>query len=197
MRRGRRALAALIGAVAILGGLLIPATASAAEGPTVRQLLEQCEHGRTDLCEFHPSGSPEVYRGTYELAGGAQNCSEGTSTRVIRWESSQTTTNSVGVTISAGATLGEIFEASYEMSFNREWSWTTTKADEIRHELGPYQAVDIFAAPMRQKVRGTYEMHFGDPYYGHYYWYVHDVVIDGPAPHPAWDVRVNGTTPVC
>ncbi|PXY32803.1 hypothetical protein BAY60_07870 [Prauserella muralis] len=187
----------LTGAAAIVGALAMPGVASAADEPTVRQLLEECEQGRTDVCEFHPSGSPEVYRGSYELAGGAQNCSEGTSTRVIRWESSQTTTNSVGVTISAGVTLGEVFEAGYEASFSQEWSWTTTKADEIRHELGPHQAVDIFAAPMRERVTGTYEMHFGDPYYGHYYWYVHDVVVDGPASQPAWDVKVESTTPDC
>ncbi|PRX43958.1 hypothetical protein B0I33_113124 [Prauserella shujinwangii] len=197
MGRAKRTTAVLTAAAAMLGGLLAPGVANAEEGPTIRQLLEQCEQGRTDLCEFHPAGPPEVYRGSYELAGGARNCSAGTSTRVIRWESSQTTTNSVGVTISAGATLGEIFETSYEVSFSQEWSWTTTKADEIRHELGPYQAVDIFAAPMRQKVRGTYEMHFGDPYYGHYYWYVHDVVVDGPASQPAWDVKVEETDPRC
>ncbi|WP_245267001.1 hypothetical protein [Saccharomonospora piscinae] len=197
MGRGRRMLAVLTGAVALLGGLLVPGVATAADEPTVRQLLEQCEQGRTDVCEFHPSGAPHVYRGTYELAGGAQNCSEGTSTRVIRWESSQSTTNSVGVTINAGVTLGEVFEAGYELSFQQEWSWSTSKADEIRHELGPYQAVDIFAAPMREQVTGTYEMHFGDRYYGHYYWYVHNVTIDGPSSQPAWDVKVEGVAPAC
>jgi hypothetical protein len=35
---------------------------------------------------------------------------------VIRWESSQTTTNSVGVTISAKATLGEVVEVGFETS---------------------------------------------------------------------------------
>ncbi|SFB31129.1 hypothetical protein SAMN05216266_10846 [Amycolatopsis marina] len=197
MARTRRLGATFAIAALAAGAMLSPGVAAAEDQPTVRQLLEQCEQGRTDVCEFHPSGSPEVYRGSYQLAGGSQNCSPGKSTRVIRWESSQTTTNSVGVTISAKATLGEVFEVGFETSYQREWSWTTSKADEIRHELGPYQAVDIFAAPMRQKVRGTYEMHFGDRYYGHYYWYVHNVVIDGPDSNPAWDVKVQETSTDC
>lgn len=194
----RRSILGLLSTVAIAAlGLFAPGVAAAEEQPTIRQLLEQCEQGKTDLCEFHPSGEPRVHRGAYHLAGGAQNCSQGTSTRIIRWESTQSTTNTVGVTINANATLGEVFEVGFETSYQREWTWSTTKSDEIRHELGPNQAVNIYAAPMRQTVVGTYEMHFGDPYYGHYYWYVHNVEIDGPRADPAWDTKVEGITPNC
>ncbi|WP_051070131.1 hypothetical protein [Actinopolyspora halophila] len=197
MKLRKRAATVLGASAVVLAGLVTPGTAAAADEPTVRQLLEQCEQGNTDLCEFHPSGPPESYRGADELVGGAANCSEGTSTRIISWESTQTTTNSVGVTISASSTLGEVFEVGFETSYQREWSWSTSKSDEIRHELGPGQAVEIHAAPMREKVTGTYEMHFGDPYYGHYYWYVHNVTVDGPAQDQAWFTRVEEVDANC
>ncbi|WP_232376371.1 hypothetical protein [Amycolatopsis aidingensis] len=197
MRIGKRVFAVLAAATMTVLGMQTPAAASAQDEPTIRQLLDQCERGVPNVCVFHPTSSPQVYRGEYQLAGGARNCSAGNTTRVIRWESSATTTNSVGVTISASVRLGEIFEAGFETSFTQEWSWSSTRADEVRHELGPYQAVDIFAAPMRQRIVGTYEMHFEDRYYGHYYWYVHNVAVDGPAAQPAWDIYVQETDPHC
>jgi hypothetical protein len=54
-----------------------------------------------------------------------------------------------------------------------------------------------FAAPMCQKVGGTYEMHFGDRCYGHYCWDVHNVVVDGPDSSPAWDVKVQEISTDC
>ncbi|SDK30035.1 hypothetical protein SAMN04487820_106216 [Actinopolyspora mzabensis] len=197
MKSRNRLAVGLSAAALAMTGLAAPASATTEAEPTVRQLLEQCENGNTDLCEFHPSGAPETRRGSYELVGGATNCSEGTSTRIISWQSTRGTTTNVSVTISAGVTLGEVFEAGFETSYERQWSWSTTKSDEIRHELGPNQAVNIYAAPMRQQVTGTYELHFGDPYYGHYYWYVHDVTVDGPQENPAWQTRVESKTANC
>ncbi|WP_043569397.1 hypothetical protein [Actinopolyspora erythraea] len=197
MRLGNRLAIGLSTAALAVTGLVAPAGATTEAEPTVRQLLEQCENGNTDLCEFHPSGPPEDYRGSYDLVGGATNCSGGTSTRIIRWESTRSTSTNVSVTISANATLGEVFEVGFETSYERQWSWSTTKSDEIRHELGPNQAVNIYAAPMRQKVTGTYELHFGDPYYGHYYWYVNDVTVDGPSDNPAWETRVESKPANC
>jgi hypothetical protein len=54
-----------------------------------------------------------------------------------------------------------------------------------------------FAAPTRQKVRGRYEMHFGDPYHGHYYSYVHNVVVDEPGSNPAWDIKAQEASTDC
>jgi uncharacterized membrane protein len=42
-------------------------------------------------------------------------------------------------------------------------------------------------APKMQKVTGQYEMHFGDPYYGHYIWYL-DFTADGPMPGSTGDI---------
>ncbi|MFE0022758.1 hypothetical protein [Amycolatopsis sp. NPDC059021] len=190
-------LAASLAAVAATAAAPGIAAASTQDEPTVRQLLDQCNQGRTDVCDFHPSGSPQVYRGQYQLAGGATNCSGSNSTRVIRWESSQSTTNSIGVEISANVKIGKSFELGFKASYGHEWTWSSTKADEIRQDVGPRQAVNIYAAPMRTKVRGTYELHFGSPYYGHYYWYVNNVEIDGPDSNPAWDTRAESTNANC
>ena len=35
----------------------------------------------------------------------------------------------------------------------------------------PGKAVSIYVAPDRSTVTGQWELHFGDRYKGHYYWY--------------------------
>lgn len=178
-----------------LAGFAAP-TAFADDQPTTRQLLDMCDKKKTDFCEFHPEGSPVVYRGSYKLAGGSTNCSDAKLVRVIRWESSTSTTNSFGVTINGGAQLGKIFQAGVETSFHTEWSWSDTQADEVQQEVAPHSGVNVYVAPMKTKINGTYELHFGKRYYGHYYWYVHGA-IDGQTKGHAWDVRTESARPNC
>lgn len=66
------ALVAGLAMVVGLAGFAAPAVAD--DQPTTQQLLQQCEQRKTDYCEFHPEGSPVVYRAGYRLAGGATNC---------------------------------------------------------------------------------------------------------------------------
>ncbi|OLZ52692.1 hypothetical protein [Amycolatopsis keratiniphila] len=184
---------------AVTATVVAPGTASASaqDEPTIRELFDQCNQGRTDVCDFHPSGSPQEYRGKFKLAGRAVNCTKSTSTRVIRWETSEGTKDSTGTEIRAGIKIGESFEIGFQKSFGHEWNWTSTKADELRQDVGPHQAVNVYAAPMRIKVRGTYELHFGSRFRGHYYWYVRDVVVDGPSGNPAWATRAKSTKAKC
>lgn len=190
-------ISALVAGMAMVVGLAgFAAPASADDQPTTRQLLEQCDQRKTDSCVFHPEGSPVVYTGTYKLAGSATNCTNDKMTRVIRWESSTSTTNSFGVTINAGAQLGKIFQAGVEASFQTQWSWSDTQADETQQEVSPHTAVQVMVAPMKTKIKGTYELHFGKRYYGHYYWYVNGT-IDGQTKGHAWDVKPKSVNPSC
>ncbi|WP_370948476.1 hypothetical protein AB5J62_13040 [Amycolatopsis sp. cg5] len=188
---------AAAGLAVIVAAALIPAAASAEDTPTTRELFDQCNQGRTDLCVFHPTGPAQKYRAPYELVGKSKNCTKNNSTRVIRWESTAGTKTSVGEEISVTVKAGEIFEASYKQSFGEEWSWVKTKADEVRQDIGPHQAVNIYAAPMRTKVKGKFEMHFGSRYYGHYIWYTPEIEVDGPSSDPVWVTRANQVHATC
>lgn len=168
---------------------------SAQGGPTVRELLEKCNHG-TDYCGFHPRGDLNVYRGEYRLAGGATNCTPDRVSRWIDWSSSEYTMNNVGIEMSAEGGFGAAFKVGFRVSYNREWGWSTTKADRVIAEISPYRAVNVQTAPMKQTVSGDYELHFGYKYYGHYYWYVYNVQVTGPA-NDSWDIRVDPADANC
>lgn len=186
-------IAAATSAVAM--ALLIAPAAHADDGPTVRELLEKCGNG-ADFCEFRPTGEPDVHRGEYKLAGGATNCTPDKITRWVEWSASQHTTNSVGMEMSAEFGIGEAFKVGYKASFGQEWGWSSTKTDKVQAEVGPHRAISVHSAPLKETVRGTYELHFGDRFHGHYYWYVHNVEVTGPA-SDAWDTRVEPANADC
>ncbi|WP_229698671.1 hypothetical protein [Wenjunlia tyrosinilytica] len=169
---------------------------AAESSPGVRALLEACGH-KTDVCDFHPEGSPTVYTGARELAGSATNCTDDKMTRWIEWSTLQTTKNSVGLEMSAEAGFGEVFKVGFKVAYNREWGWEKGKTDRMLQELSPKRAVNIFVAPVRQSVRGTYELHFGYRYYGHYYWYVRNVEVNGPADSGAINLITEKTPANC
>lgn len=171
-------------------GLAAPGTASANhEGnATTRELLLQCNQGRTDKCDFRPNGGISVYNGSRMLAGSSTNCTNFNQTRVIRYEASQGTSHSFGVELSAKTKIGQAYEYGISVSYNREWSWLDTTTDEIRQDVGPRARVIIYAAKQRSRVSGTYELHFRSRYKGHYYWYVNGSV-DGQTKGQPWDIR--------
>ncbi|QUQ63731.1 hypothetical protein [Kutzneria sp. CA-103260] len=180
----------VIAGLATMTAVGLAAPASAADQPTTQQLLDQCAQHRTDSCVFHPSGSMVVYTGSRRFVGGATNCTNAPVTRTFKFEHAETTTNSFGVSISAEAPLGKIFTAGVESSYHREWSFTDTRGDEVQATVNPHTAVRAYAAPSKAKVKGTYELHFGSRYYGHYYWYVNGEV-DGQTEGQAWETTVD------
>jgi hypothetical protein len=194
MAKRTKACVLVTAAVAATTMLAVPA-ASAGDGPTTLQLLDKCNNG-TDVCDFHPSGSPNVYRGDYRLAGGATNCTADKITRWVEWSSTEHTTNSVGIQMSAEAGAGKAFKLGFEASYGHEWGWASTKTDRVQAEISPNRAINVFSAPMKQTVRGTYELHFSNPYYGHYIWYVNDVEVTGPA-SDSWDTRAEQADASC
>lgn len=194
-----RASAIAVTSLLCLGiGVAAPGTASAThEGqPTTRELLDLCNQGRTDRCDFRPSGGISVYNGPRQLAGSSTNCTNFNQTRVIRYEATQGTSHSFGVEFSASSRIGKAFEWSVSSSYNREWSWSDTKADEIRQDVGPRARVIIYASKQRSRISGTYELHFGHRYKGHYYWYVNGQV-EGQTRGQPWDIRAEQVRADC
>jgi len=189
-------------AVAALTGTTIaiaaPGTASANhEGTaTTRELLDLCNQGRTDSCDFRPSGGISTFNGPRQLAGSSTNCTNFNQTRVIRYEASQGTSHSFGVDFSAGSKIGKSFEWSIQTSYRREWTWNDTTSDELRQDVGPRSRVIIYASKLRSRVSGTYELHFGSRYKGHYYWYVNGQV-EGQTRGQPWDMSSEQVRASC
>lgn len=178
-------------------GIAVPATASAAEGqPTTRELLEQCNWGVTDKCDFRPNGGISIYNGGRQLAGSSTNCTNFNQTRVVRYEASQGTSHSLGVEVSAGSKVGKAFEWGVRASYNREWTWNDSAVDEVRQDLGPRSRVIVWASKERSRVSGTFELHFSSRYKGHYYWYVPGT-IDGQTKGQPWDFKTEQVRADC
>ncbi|MFJ8959802.1 hypothetical protein ACIRG5_10460 [Lentzea sp. NPDC102401] len=183
-------------ALAVVGFFVtVPAAnATHAGSPTSQQLLGKC--GSADYCQFKPSGAIAVFNESYKLAGSSTNCTNFNQTRVIRYESTTGATDSWGIEIAAKAELKKIFEVSVKVSYSHTWSWSDTTANEIRQDVGAYAKVNIYLAKQKSKVSGTWEIHFGSTYYGHYYWYVNGSVTGQVAGQP-WDVKSVQATANC
>ncbi|HEY1135680.1 MAG TPA: hypothetical protein VGE77_13985 [Nocardioides sp.] len=157
--------------------------------PSAAELLEQCENG-IDYCEFHPSGE-NIQRGDYQLAGTAENCTSDTQDRAISWSRTEGETNSLGFSISASTGVKGIFEASVTSTYNHEWSWTETNTNTVTQTVSPGKAVAIHVAADRSTVTGQWELHFGDRYEGHYYWYIDNAEISAPTFQTPWHTRTE------
>lgn len=160
-------------AALIMGGAIAIAVASPAQAddePTIRELLEKCGED-TDVCEFHPSGTPEFVQNTSEAVGSPVfNCTDRDQTSSVSW--SETVSESNSVNLSMTATFGEIFKQSFSVSYGYEWGESHTESQTTEVTARPGEVAQVFYGPAMQIVEGTYEMHFEDAYKGHYVWYV-------------------------
>ncbi|AZZ55953.1 hypothetical protein C5E08_08715 [Rathayibacter iranicus] len=170
-------------------------SASADDRPTVTQLLELCNKGTPDSCVFHPR-RVEIFDSPPQLAGSSTNCSPYNATRVIRYDALSGTTNTWGVEVNARTKLGEAFEVGVSATVQHQWLWTDTRGDEIRQDIGPRGAVNIWAAKQSTRVAGTWEIHFGSRYFGHYIWYV-DGSVTGQVVGQGWEFRTEQVPADC
>ncbi|MDX3662271.1 hypothetical protein PV646_33625 [Streptomyces sp. ID05-26A] len=189
-----KVLAALAMAITAVFTALPAANATHDGQPTTQELMYRCVSA--DYCQFKPNGAMQIFSGPRQLAGSGTNCTSSLMTRVINYSATTGTKNTFGVEISGGVQLGKIFEASIKASYTREWSFSETKTDEVRQEIKPRKKVNIFASKQKSRVNGTWEIHFGKRYYGHYYWYVNGSV-DGQTKDQAWDIRAEEVNAVC
>jgi len=164
-------------------------TADHEGNPSPAELLEQCENG-IDYCEFHPSGE-NVQRGEYALAGTAENCAADPQTRNIAWSRTEGESNSLGMSISATAGVKGIFEATVQTTYGHEWSWSETSTNSVDQTVNPGKGVAIYVASDRSTVTGQWELHFGDRYEGHYYWYIDNAEISAPTFQTPWHTRTE------
>ncbi|GAB3294798.1 hypothetical protein [Parasphingorhabdus pacifica] len=163
---------------AVAATLMFVPTASAAEEPTARELLEKCDNG-TDSCVFHPEGAPEYFQNSSEQVGSPVfNCTELSQRMAVSWSDTTSESNSLG--LSMETSFGEVFKVSFKASYGHEWTESHTESQTTYLEVSPGDVGRVFHGPRMQRVRGTYELHFGDPFRGHYIWYV-PMEVTGPA----------------
>ncbi|MFC7341725.1 hypothetical protein [Saccharopolyspora griseoalba] len=174
MKRIAATCASALGAV-----LLLAPPASAADEPTVRELLEKCDNG-TDVCEFHPEGEPEHYQNTSEPVGApVYNCTDRQQLMNVSWSDGTAESNSVGMSMSAG--FGEVFKVTFEATYGHAWRSEHTESQTTFIEVRPGEVGRVYHGAKMQKVKGSYEMHFPDEFHDHYIWYVNGFEAYGPA----------------
>ena len=172
---------ALITSAIALGAFAVPASASADDGPTVRELLEKCDNG-TDSCVFHPKGEPEYFTGDrHQVGDPVYNCTSDPQTSSVNWSDTTSQSNSVGLSMTTEAGFGKVFAVSYEQTFEHTWEESHTESQTTFVNTQPNQIGWVERAPQMQKVAGTYELRFPDKFHDHYIWYV-DLEVTGPAP---------------
>lgn len=155
--------------------------ASAEDAPTTLELLEQCNNG-TDVCEFHPSGDPELFTtDAHQVGKTILNCGPGTAKQSVAWKEETGESNSVGVSIITSYKFFDVYKAELEISYGHKWgtSESTTQTTDVTVNAG--EKGWLVRKTAMQRVSGTYELHFGSRYKGHYYWYV-PFSITGAAP---------------
>lgn len=196
---GRRTrLGVLTAAMATACAAVLAPTAAAAapspDTPTARQLLLKCDNG-TDVCVFHPDGPPEISMGpAHQVGPSTYNCTDDVQRSGIGWSDTTGETNSVGISLSAEYGFAEVFKVTVEASYQHTWSSSHTESGSTWVDVRPGEVGWVTREAQMQTVSGTYELHFPDPYYGHYYWYV-PFTATGPMPD-APDTRTQHTRPM-
>jgi hypothetical protein len=187
MRHTVRSLMAVLAAVSAVGVFLAGAgVAQADSSPTSLELLQKCNNG-TDVCVFHPNRGPQLYSGNpHQIGTTLFNCGPGSATKSVSWSDSTGESNSVGVSFII-ANEGDIagafaaFKSELEISYGHRWGSTDTTTRTTNVTVSAGQKGWLVRQTPMQRVTGTYELHFGYRFYGHYYWYI-PFTVTGPAP---------------
>ncbi|MFF2062924.1 hypothetical protein ACFVWZ_14195 [Streptomyces sp. NPDC058200] len=151
---------------------MAPTAAQAEEQPTIRELLDKCDNG-TDVCVFHPDGPPQVSMGeAHQVGDSAFNCTADLQRSTVGWSDTTGESNSVGVSLSAEYGFSLVFKMTIETSYQHTWESSHTESEQTNVDVRPGEVGWVTREAQMQRVSGTYELHFPDRFYGHYYWYV-------------------------
>ncbi|WP_328665799.1 hypothetical protein OG905_01690 [Streptomyces sp. NBC_00322] len=164
--------AILAAALVPICGILIASSAQADDVPSPRELLEQCDNG-TSLCAFHPDGPEKEVKGeSHQVGTSVFNCTDIPQTMNVSWSDTDTETNTIGVTMTAGVGFFDIFTASIQTSFSHSWAKAHTESQTTAINVPAGRVGWINREPTLVEVSGRYELHFRKRYYDHYYWYL-------------------------
>jgi hypothetical protein len=160
-------------AVAVGAGLIAGVTpsATAEETPGSIELLEKCDDG-ADSCVFHVDGAAEDFWQTADVVGQTANCTTESQDASITWTKSTFSSNSVGTSLKLIVGATKTFMNGFKIAYSHEWIETTTDSDTTKITIPGGHLGRVYHARQMERVHGQYELHFGNRFYGHYYWYV-------------------------
>ncbi|MFG2987177.1 hypothetical protein ACGFYQ_39055 [Streptomyces sp. NPDC048258] len=173
-----RALTMTAAACAVAAATALPA--SAADQPTRQQLMADCGSGE-GKCTFNSPKLEEAYLGELrQVSDSLYNCSSSDSTQTMTWDDTVGSTDSLGVSVTAGGKIAGIVDLSITASYSHSWSSTHSESSSLNMTVKPGEVGWISRAQVMQRVSGTWQTHYDSPRWGHYYWFFQDT-ITGPA----------------
>ncbi|MFI6106044.1 hypothetical protein [Streptomyces sp. NPDC051310] len=178
-RYGGRAFATAVAACGITVAGALPA-AAAGDGPTRQELMADCASG-LGKCTFNEPRIGEAYLGEFrQVSDSLYNCSTSDTTQTMSWDDTVGSTDSLGVSVTAGGKIAGMVDLSVTASYSHSWSSTHSESSSLTMTVKPGEVGWISRAQVMQKVSGTWQTHYDDPKWGHYYWFWQDT-ITGPA----------------
>ncbi|MFD0008064.1 hypothetical protein ACFVJ4_37495 [Streptomyces sp. NPDC127178] len=181
VRSGGRTVTLLALAVGAVAATALPAAAEEEEGPTREQIMADCESGEGQ-CTFNDPKVGKAYLGKQRPVSDLLfNCSSSPASQAITWSDTVGSSHSTGVSVTTGGGLAGIFTASVTATYNYTWQTSHTESSTATVTVAPGEVGWISRAQLMRRVSGTWQTHYEDRKWDHYFWYVPDV-ITSPAP---------------
>ncbi|MCX5064139.1 MULTISPECIES: hypothetical protein [unclassified Streptomyces] len=177
LRHGGRALGLT---AVVLGTIAAAVPAAADEQPTSEQIMADCASGE-GKCSFNSPKIGEAYLGKpRQVSELLYNCTASSASQSMSWADTVGSSQSVGGSVTVGGGIEGIVTASVTATYNYTWQSSHTETSSFTVTVQPGEVGWISRAQVMQQITGTWQTHYDDPKWGHYYWFVPDV-ITGPA----------------
>ena len=177
LRYGGRVLALTATA---FGTIAAAVPAAAEDQPTSEQIMADCASGG-GKCSFNSPQLGEAYLGRpRQVSELLYNCTSSPASQSLSWADTVGSSQSVGGSITVGGGIEGIITASVTATYNYTWQSSHTETSSYTVTVQPGEVGWISRAQVMQQISGTWQTHYDDRKWGHYYWFVPDVVT-GPA----------------
>ncbi|MFF4503258.1 hypothetical protein [Streptomyces sp. NPDC001401] len=180
LRYGGQLLAVTATALGTIATAAVPAAAE--DQPTAEQIMADCASG-AGKCSFNSPQIGRAYLGEpRQVSELLYNCTTSAASQSMSWADTVGSSQSVGGSITVGGGIEGIITASVTATYNYTWSSSHTETSTFTVNVQPGEVGWVSRAQVMQQITGTWQTHYDDPKWGHYYWFVPDV-ITGPAPN--------------
>jgi hypothetical protein len=181
-RAGLRMRTLVVGAAAALAASIAAVPAAAADRPTTQQLMSDCVNG-SGKCTFNDPVIHKAYLGNYrQVSHVLFNCSTSPATQRMDWSDSVGSSDTLEVSVTAGGSIAGIVDLSVTSAYGHTWEASRSEGGSLEMTVKPGEVGWITRAQVMHQVSGTWQTHYDDRHWGHYYWFWKDTVTS-PAPN--------------
>src|SRR5690606_6964757 len=181
LRHGGRAMALTAAVLGTVAATAVPAAADD-DQPTKEQILADCASGEGQ-CTFNDPKIGEAFLGeARQVSDLLYNCSSSPASQTLSWADTVGSSHSVGGSVTVSGGLEGIISASLTATYNYTWQSSHTETSSATVTVAPGEVGWISRAQVMQRISGTWQTHYEDRKWDHYYWFVDDV-ITSPAPN--------------